>query len=545
MLETKIKLELLEHNFSIKYFEIDSISDIEYFVVLLVNRAADSKKELSEIVKNFTKEDNDLKLIIEKKFEKLFNKNIEEYKEILKQAKAMKEETKKLIPSKENRTYLFDNNLGLYLYDSEYKDENFIMAKLEEYISENKNWMFDQIDIEQTSKIKAVDIEVSISNELTKVNLAGLEDVQNKETVDNVINNLSNETIKFVNFDPSNVEIFSKIPADYKLVDRNFNEDSKFTLLSDINDLEDSLIMEYDLGSSKYILSKFASTKNILFYLEKKYDRDELLNNFNVNDIIKVLEDNFEEIPNKYISDLIRNSKTKEELSFIREKGLYQVDKKASFLITEVMINEEINIITDDVVVKGEMFDQLSINNQLQLYRYLNIFYNDDKFDDISDKKKNNLLLSVFNIESTSLSKKDYEYTSELIKNTENIKQTLKDLIMDIASMRPDLTKKRDAIQNEIETLDSSDVEKSEELIKLEQKISDFRRITNFFVHIYDGQSKKYKKDEKVVKDLNPKLMDLRQEVNKGNTNNIVDFEIYGEYILILDNIKSKIKDII
>ncbi len=139
MIETKIKLKLSEHNFSIKYFEIDSISDIEYFIVLLVNKAADSKKELSEIIKNFTKEDNDLKLIIEKKFEKLFNKNIEEYKEIIEQAKAMKEETKKLIPSKENKTYLFDENLGLYLYDSEYKNEEFIKSKLEEYISKNKN----------------------------------------------------------------------------------------------------------------------------------------------------------------------------------------------------------------------------------------------------------------------------------------------------------------------------------------------------------------------------------------------------------------------
>ncbi len=403
--------------------------------------------------------------------------------------------------------------------------------------------MFDEINIEQTNKLKTVDIKASINNELTKVNLAGLEDVKNKDIIDNVIDTLSNETIKFVDFIPSDVETLKKIPADYKLVDRPFNEDRKLILLADINHLEDSLIMEYDLSSSKYVLSKFASINNILFYLEEKYERNQLLSKFNIKDILKVLESNLDKLPNKYISDLIKNSETKEELLFIKEKGLYQIDKKASFSIIELMIQEGTNIIIDDVVAKGELFDQLSVNNQLQLYKYLDTFYGNQKFEDISDKKKDNLLLSVFNTDSSSLSKEDHKYTSDLINDTEKTKQVLKDLIMEISSMRPDLTKKRDAIQKEIESLDSKDVEKSGELIKLEKEISDFRRITNFFVHIYDERTNKYKKDEKVVKEWDKKLILIREEVNKEKETNVIDFKIYGEYIKILENIKFKIKD--
>ncbi len=231
-------------------------------------------------------------------------------------------------------------------------------------------------------------------------------------------------------------------------------------------------------------------------------------------------------------------------MQLAKELNLFTINKKIAISKISEMINFNVNLITDEYVAKTEMIDTHINSEQIKLYKYLCLFYGDNKFDNIKDKRKNEILYSVFQKDSSILTKEDYKYISKIISESDYIKDKINEKINSISAMRSSIKDSIDRIESyiKIDTLNDSELEK---ITKLKSTLDKFKKITNFFVHIRDKEDNKYKKDISITKEYNSNFLDLKNDIKNFDSNSSFIDSMSEKYINLLVNLELEINDLI
>ncbi len=195
MITVKTKLNFHKYDFTINYYENQSITDFEFLIILMISEAVEKNVNLLSVITEFTKGENDIKLLIEKRFQSLFKTTIDNYKTIVHQAKEMETQTKKLVPVKKNVEILYEPNLKLFFYNNEFKDENQIKNDLSIEILNNKNLTFNNIDISKLDKTIIEWVDIQLSSNFDKFNILNLSNQTNKTILKYSIESLKENTM--------------------------------------------------------------------------------------------------------------------------------------------------------------------------------------------------------------------------------------------------------------------------------------------------------------------------------------------------------------
>lgn len=538
MIMVKTKLNLTKYDFVINYFENESITDFEYLIILMTNEAIDKKIELSTLIKDFTKGENDVKLLIEKRFKSLFKTTVDKFKDISVQAKKMESETKRLVPAKENVEILYEPNLKLFLHNKEFKNERQLKKELSYKIESNKNLTFNNVVAHEGEEVTVETFDIELSPKFDKFNILNLEKQKNQEILDVTIKTLKEETEKYIEFDSNDIISLPKYDESYGQILRSYGSKTRYANLVGFDEFWNESILEFDYsGIGFFVMSIFKKWNEVVLVNEIKYNIDDFKSNKSYyDDFLEYFENNSDKIPVKFQELFLEKVSTKKEMKLAEEINLFTINKKIAISKISEMIKFNINLITDEYVAKNELVDYHISNNQIELYKYLDNFYGKNKFVDIGEKRKKEILYSVFKSDSSILTKLDHKEISSMVKDSDYIKEKIIDTIAAISSLRSPIKESIDNIESHLKNDDLS----SDEFIsatELKSSLDNFRRITNFFVHIRDKEGKDYKKDIKAAKEYNEKFIDLRSDIKNFYNETLVE-SLSEKYIDILKELE-------
>lgn len=200
------------------------------------------------------------------------------------------------------------------------------------------------------------------------------------------------------------------------------------------------------------------------------------------------------------------------------------------------MIDFDVNMINDELIVKTKFVDHHINSNKVDLYKFLLKFYEDDKFEDISEKKVYDILYATYKGDSSLLTKEDYSLIENRIKEFNLINNSIEDKVSELASLRGIIKSEQDRIEKFKSTLDKSTREdlfnETDEIIK---KLKVIRKQGNFFVHLKESGDK-YKDDLKDMKKVNKLFGSLKEDIKKANSSDSVSEIMNEEYIDILSD---------
>lgn len=534
-----------KHEFKIDYYEIESITDFEYLIILMTLETQNTNKNLEEIIEKFTKEDNDLKLIIERRFEKIFSTKIDNFNDIIEDAIKMELETKRLIPSVTNMTLHYLPEVQKYLFENKFITEKDVMEIIQNKYNTNKT-MFKQTNLIISDEDKKISIPSIIYDDFSRIDILNLEKIKNEELIKVLIEKISKDTEEY--FDDSQLLIreMNKLEEDFLVIKRFYGAKSTKIEISKFDNLISNSILEFDFNyNGRYVVSEFAKFKGLTLVKEATYSFEEFRKKENYKKFIDYLKDCSDEISDKFFEKFIENVNTEEEIEFIKDSSLYQKNKIASFNLINKMNDFNINIISDDLIALTEFFDFHMNSNPYLIYDYIQKFYKKSWKKEVAPKKVNDLLINIYNNDSKKLTDEDRATIEELISNSNLIKDSIDQGLKDIASMRSDIKNKIEALESDIDKLSDEEIESVEIINDIISNLNNFKRITNFIVHIKDPEGKEYKKDIKIAKSFDPTLIELKKKLLLASKDEFLYNDFDGSYIESLRKLKKAIMDVL
>ncbi len=540
MIRTNSKLEFEVREFTINYFIRDSLTDFEYWVILLTNHAIQKRKSFEDVVKEFVGEDNDLSLLITKRFETLFKGKPDRIREFKEQAKEMEELTITLKPSIATMELYYLKELDLYLMEEQLITLNEVERTIEEEYSTKKK-KFNNVIENKTDKTKSINVDVEISNNFKTFNIFNIEGCKNANIISIITEEMKEASLNKLSFDIDKItNKMRKYDEDYKVIDRHFGDKSPLHQILGINTFDNSKVLEFDFsGKGRYVVTDFAIYQGVPLIKEEVYEASEFKKLETYAGYINILSVSYSDLSKKYIEWFIANSDTAKELTFIKETNAYAVNKKESFNKIKTMLDVGVNIINDEIIVKTELIDKYIKEDPILIYKYLTTFYKKKSFVDVTVEKKNEILYNVYNSDSSILLKQDLKEIEDIIKESNLAFEYINKEINGFSSLRSDIKEGLDRIKDILkdETLDDEYISK---LTDKEVQLNMYKRIANFFVHIGDND-KSYKKDDKAVKEYNSKLINLKRDWRLFKKQGYLD-HIDDEYLIILKGIVNEVK---
>lgn len=547
MINIKSKIKFEKHNFDIFYYDVESVTNFEYLIVVMAIEAIEKKKLLSKVIEEFTDGANDLQLLLIKRFESMFEVSVEDFKLVEDQIKAMDKETKKLIPAKASNQLLYEPNLNLYLLgDSKLVDLEQIKASLAKPYSDVNNYVFNKIVCERTDINEDKTLDFELDNDLKSFSLLNLVDNDNQIILKELIDNLIIKSNDLINFEYDEFNIVKDINASLSTLSRKYGTGSAFIQLSRYDDVIPNSILEFDLThNGKFILTEFYEYMNVPLIKENIFTFEEFRNNNLYNKLLNILRNKETEIDDTFKRQFLLNVNIKEEFELVREMNWYTFDEKFTFNQIDKMIKFKINMINDDIVIKNKFVNQHVVDNQVKLYEFLTTFFGEENFKDISEKKVLDILYWTFKKDSSKLLKKDYKKIEEAIKKFNLVNESISEKVKSISSMRSEINSEIDRL-NDLKSKIDNDLESNEyfeECCELLDEISPLKRLGNFFVHILDSEEKSYANDIKAIKKYNKLFIDLKTDYRKYFKLEFSNESMNPEYINILNELEKKFVD--
>lgn len=548
MINLNTKLKFDKHKFNIDYYEVDTITDFEYLIILLTIDAFEKNITLEKSIETFTKGENDLKLIMVKRFESLFKTKIGSFKTIIDQAKSMAEETKKLNPAKTFEEIYYAPHLSLYLHDNKLISRSEIETKLIEPYKNNLQFVFNNISLEPLSTEAYASLDFELGEKLDSFNVLNLSNQNSEEILKTLKATLKERSENYIDFNWVDRKVVNVLSDKYKVLNRKYGIGSSLTQVGEFNSIYDGTLLEYDFsGEGRFIITEFVEYEDIPFIIDNELDYSNFKESIHYNKLLDLFK-NIEYNPgDALIKVFINHSNTKEEFEIIKSKNWYMLDEKRVFDYIHLMTRFNINLINDDFIVKSKFIDHHFNSNKVELYKFLLNFYGDDKFEDVSRVKVSEILYSVYKKDSSILTKKDYDQIEWELKEYNVVNETTKGIVKNIASMRSSITKEIERLEGIAKSADVDEsydeiVEKANEDLK---DIRPFKRIANFFVHITDPENKKYESDLRAIKKENKLFLNLKKDLTKNQNLEFSTEKLNEDYIPLLEEMEQKFIDII
>ncbi len=540
MINTNSKINFEVRELTTNYFSIDTLTDFEYWVVLLTNKAIQEGKDFNQVVTEFVGEENDLCLLITKRFETLFQgspENIDDFKE---QAKEMEELTVTLKPSIDTMKIPYLKELDLYLFNNELRDLDYIKEIIKEQYNTRDKKFRNTIE-KITDEIVAENIDVEIAEDFSEFNILNIKSCKNCSIISSIIEKVKETASSKISFD---IKLISndllEYNEDYKIPDRHYGEKSPYQQMLNIDSYEENSILEFDFtNEGRYLVTNFVNYKGVPLVKENTYSISEFKDSDKYIKFIDTLSHFYSELNKKYVEWFIKNATTKEELMFIKDNNAYALNKKSSFDKLKLMIDTDVNIINDELIVKTELIDVYIKTDPMLLYTFLKTFYPESSFNDVASNKKNEILYNVYKEDSSILTKQHLNEIESIIKDSNLAFEYLNNEIKGFSELRSDIKDGLDKIKKTLkdETLNQEYVSP---LTDKEVQLGVYKRIANFFVHIGDND-KSYKKDDKAVKEYNSKLINLKRDWRLYKKQGYLD-HIDDDYLIILKGIVNEVK---
>lgn len=548
MINLNTKLKFQKHKFNIDYYEVDSITDFEYLIILLTIDANDKKITLDENLKSFTNGDNDLKLLMEQRFESMFKTKVDSFLSVIDQAKSMVEETKKLNPAKSHEEIYYAPHLDLYLHNNKLISKSETEKELRKPYKENSSYVFNKMSVDDVDTEAYASLDFSLSEKLDSFNVLNLENQNSKEVIDSLKESLRVRTDEFIDFDHKEFKSIRKLTDDHKVLTRKYGKSSNLTQIGEFESIDKDSLLEYDYSNDgKFILSEFINFGKITFVIENKYSFSEFRETKQYSKLLDLLINNGNDLGDAIIKEFIKNSNSLEEFEIIKNNNWYKLDEKRIFDNISIMNDLNINLINDELIVKSKFVDHHFNTNKVELYKFLLNFYKKDRFKDMAETKVLEILYSVYKKDSSLLNKNDYKMIESKLKEFNLVNETIERIINDIASMRS-------AVNSEIERLEgiskSINIEDSstdilDSINSTLEKMRTLKRFGNFFVHIRDAEDKSYEKDMRAIKKENKLFIKLKSDLIKNQNIEFAPENLNEEYIPLLENMQARFSDTI
>ncbi len=543
MLNVKTKLNFNKHEFVINYFEVETVTDFEYFIILLVNKAINENIDLEKLILEFTKGESDLALLIRKRFEVLFKVETDKYKEIEKMAKEMEELTRTLRPAIKKVMVPFYEEFNKYLFDEQWIEKQQLESIFEDKYS-NNDYVFDKISINLIEDELIQRIDFKLNDDFETIDTLNLKNIHNDVTINKIKKELVEEAQEFLSFKVSEIMTIDKRKDNLDFINRNFGDKSQYIELFPFNKQLEQKTLEYDFGSDKkFILTEFIKYKGIPLIETKRFSYDKLREPEDIMDkLLELVKTKSDSLSKRFLEDFLINAKTKNELLVVKDTNLYSLNTRKSFNKINLMIETDVNIINDESIVFNEMFSYLKEDMPLQLYEYLNKFYGKDRFNGLTDKQKVSLIYYVYNNDSSVLNKVDNKFINDLLMSENLMANEIRSKILEISSLRSDIDKMRDWVSEQIKGLPEESTKRLGEFSLRKEKLDLFKRVANYCVHLRDI-GKSFEKDHKAVKQYSPILVEIRNDLLDFEKNGYLNKEWDRNQISELVKINKEIKE--
>lgn len=558
MINIKKGINFQKYEFDIFYYEKETFSDFEYLILTMTIQAFDKKIELLDLIDKFTKGENDIKVLLVRKFKSIFKVDINSFRQIEDLARKMLKEEQKLKDVHAIKNVPFNNDLELFFLKNEFLNEKEMIKILSLPYKKNKSYVYVKTTVKKleigeiNNKRKSeeeiekkIDIDFQLNLNFETFNVLNLNNIKNKNIINELKEILLKKSNDFISFKHENFKSIKEIDNSFKTITRKYGVGSNYSQLGEYGSIIKNTMVEYYSINKEIISTLFFEYKKIPFIQENIISYEKFKTQAEFNELLKLLENSNFKFSNSFEREFIRNANTLEEFNIIKNKNWYQLDEKYIYNLIPEMIKFRVNLINDEFVVKTKFVNHHFHTNKIELYSFLNCFFPKEEFKDISETKKIEILYDVYKKNSSLLNKEHHKFIEEKIKNYNFINETINKKISSISAMRGE-------INSEIERLEK--IKKSlnveEEKISYVEKISKimernclFKKYGNFFTHI--KESKEFKGDIREIKNYNELFLNLKKDILKNPNKEFGPEPLNDKYIDILTKLEKDFIDTI
>ena len=537
----KNDITLNKKEIEIQYFKLEQMNEFNYLIVLLANKALEKKGNFDVLLKEFTKGNNDLYLILKKRFKENFKVNVNEFIKVKDKIELSMKTTKKAINKEDQIEIYWWKELNLYFYENKFLSETEIKEIYSrKYNTENIELINIEIINDKNRKNKIEKFDFILNDELTKFNLLNIRDNINNKIINELIENIANKSYEFL---PEN----NKFPTienwnpKLKQLARNY-EENKGNYIEIIN-LEEKLIkenlkieMNILKGNVSIIINNFSIYKKIPFVEEEEFSFDDFRSN-NLYQKILILMDKKKKLFNEsFYKYLIKYATTIEEFILIKEYIGYKYNKDGAIKKINLMIENDIDIINDENFIEFEMFERMIKSEFINYYKYLNHFHR-KIINKIPENKKISLLNEIYLKNNKSLNKIDEKWIIDFRSDRQNIFDQIRNKISNFTTERgwiQEINEKLTKIKKDVDDKNFS------ENIEIQKKINNIRNLVNISAHFTEKEKKKNKIDDYIIKHFNNILL-IKEKFLKAKIDVVANNKLNYEDLNFLDSIKEYI----
>ncbi len=549
MIFIKDKFEYEVKKFIVHYYEIESISDFSFLVILLANRAIENNEELTELFYRFTRGDNDYYLLLNKRFESLFNgvnsKDFLKIKEVIMESKKQKKQFKK---STHDLKIKYNKWINKFLYEELFWSKEELINHISKNYN-NKTKEFISIDIYDDNQELIVKVEeFNLSNDFSYFNIRNQFNLNNKYVLDILIENIKNKAYSLL---PKNIIYISNHVTnnddELKQIERSYFENaSPFIELINFEDYENNpkfnFKLELNLGrnNEEIIFSEINIYKDVPFVREKRISYGEFKLKENYLEIINYLFNNFQNISDKFKELFIKYSDTKEEFELIKKYINYKLNINKTLQKIDLMIKNKVDFINDINFVENDIYYSMIKSEFKNYYKFIVFFY-PELIDTMEESKKVSLLSEVNLNGRELLLKRDLNWINEYINDKRKIYDQIGIKTGKFVGERGFITEVKKNIDSYKRSDENNILEPS-----IESEVSFWNRVINFFAHFSQETKKGDRKNQKNVYSKYEKLSDLKIRFLKIKTNDYSTYDISDLDLNYLDKILedfNKFKD--
>ncbi len=584
MINLTKKLKVKKANYEIRFFEVETLTDLNFMIIKFALLALEEGKTFKEKALEFTGNENDLYCLLVKRLEiilklKKYEKIEEDDSELL---KSRQKDLQKMYDEKKKYNVAFKNET-IYYFD-----------EIDKFYKENdKNSLYDLNDIENVFKNdfkhsnKIYDSIRLLNDDEVNDDEDDYDDELNKPIEENFDLLVKKDFKSFQFLKDKNEEnfysinILEEIKTDYKKITQNNIERSFLELIVPINEITSEKILIRNLKIKENIdnvfLSKDFSKQNssvfeitpkneiiitnlfnyegIIFSKENKITFKEFKSNLSYYEALfswienNISSDNFHTIE-KLKRLILKEAETREDFLFIKRNVNYKLDIKSSLEKVPLMNQYKINFINENEkdFIGFEMYNKMINDSFVEYYKYIKTF-NYLFLDIMNESKKITLFSKIFNFNKNILTKEDLEWFVNFKESKNLLEKRIIELVSSFSTKRGIVDQLLNNFNENIKK--NNGKEENIEKDKITNELEDWKRVCNFFVHLNDKNQKQYKKDEKVIKEKYNKLPEIKNKIHQISSNDLKsnkleeeDLNYVQDIVLSLDEFIDSKKDL-